>query len=163
MKRDLLPGFDGTTAFNGALRFHAATPAWVAAYGNMAPQGATFLAEDAFGVQYLRDDRSGNICVFWPETAKYEDLGYDEAQFWQIVKAHPNDTILLDLYDTARATLGPVIVGQHYAWIIELALGGEQELSNLEVMDAHQHMRALASIAGQIKDLPDGTPFRIEV
>lgn len=161
--RQELPGFDGGTAFGGALRFFEADDAWMTrwgrSYGDLAPN-LRLIASDAFGTMYGLDE-SGKVSIFWSETGETEPLGVDEAAFLSMIVEDPNGTINLDLYQSAVREFGPIGPQQHFAFRVETALGGQVALDNLMVMDADEHMRGLGALAQQIHDVPTGSRFNV--
>lgn len=64
--RHELPGFDGGTAFGGALRFFGSDDAWMTrwgrSYGDLAPNLRP-IASDAFGTMYGLDE-SEKVAIF---------------------------------------------------------------------------------------------------
>jgi hypothetical protein len=163
MKKENLPGFDGSSAFGGALRFHEPNDQtwleqWGRNYGSLTPQ-LDFFASDAFGT-YYGIDHSGLVSIFWSETGEVERLGLEESDFFQKIKHDPDGTINFNLYQEAVRRFGKPLPSQHFAFKLETALGGSVAAENIVIMDAVEHMRALAKIAQQIAGVPDGTQFR---
>lgn len=62
----------------------------------------------------------------------------------------------------AEAALGPLAPGQCYGFKIWPALGGDFSTENLVIKSLLDWVGASGSVANQIKDLPEGTPVKIE-
>ena len=158
--KSFLPGFDGTRAFGGALRFFdAKNQEWVATwgkyYGNLLPK-LRFFAGDAFGLLYGLDSNK-KVSIFWTETADIEDLGVSEDEFYQLIQQDPDETINLALYKDAVDKLGEPNLDQDFALKVETALGGQLSIDNLYICDRESHLIGLAKIATQIHKMPAGT------
>jgi len=162
MDMEKVPGFDGHTAFGGALRFHDALDLswidrWGREYGALIPD-LRFFASDAFGTMYGLN-AAGHVGIFWSETGDVEELGVDREEFFEMIAEDPNGTINLDLYREAVERIGVITYDQHFSFKVETALGGQLAVENLMIMDADAHMRALGAIAQQIHDIPPGSVF----
>ncbi|MEZ6073144.1 MAG: hypothetical protein R3C10_23470 [Pirellulales bacterium] len=115
---------------------------------------AFFFAEDVFGGQYCL--REAKICAFDPETGVFEEMssslgawandvmsdyefrtGYPLAHEWQIGKA-------------------PLPLGMRLLPKTPFVCGGKYEVENLYSVADVKGMLFRASIANQIRDLPDG-------
>lgn len=164
MSKEDLPGFNGKTALQGALRFIEPNDdwreRWGLSFGSLSPQLKLFAA-DAFGVVYGLDDK-GKVSIFWPDGGDVEPLDVTEAEFYELIKADPDNTINLRLFLDASAALGEIGPSQSFAFKIELALGGAPSVDNIVIMDTDEYMRALGAIAQQIHDVPEGTRFKPE-
>lgn len=158
-----LPGFNGITAFDGALRFIDANNTWMSrwgdSYGDLAPK-LKLVASDAFGTMYGLDE-AGKMSIFWSETGEIESLDIDEHEFFSLIAKDPDGTINLDLYQAAVQKLGQINQNQHFAFKVETAMGGLVALDNLMIMDADEHMRSLGAIAQQIRNIQPGTKINI--
>lgn len=157
-----LPGFDGYTAFGGALRFHDVGDSswidlWGSGYGTLIPD-LRFFASDTFGTMYGLN-AAGHVAIFWSETGEVEEIGVGQEEFFAMIVEDPNSTINLDLYREAVEKIGAITSGQHFAFKVETALGGQLAVENLMIMSADDHMRALGVIAQQIHDMPPGSVF----
>ncbi len=81
---------------------------------------------------------------------------------------------LLDLDDNANQWLMIPLVdklvgagkclkpGYCYGYLISPVLGGDYTVANTTVIPIHEHYGLNASLHEQIKDLPDGTPVKLE-
>lgn len=133
---------------------------WRAQYAGMA-DGVVFFAEDAFGGQFcLRD---GAIFAFDPETGELEELA-DSMESW--AKLVLSDYPALTGHPVARAWQqlnGRLRDGARLVPKIPFVLGGAFEAANLVALDAVEGMRYRASVAVQIRDLPDGAQVQLRV
>jgi hypothetical protein len=105
----------------------------------------------------LAADRT--VAIFWPETGETERLDIDQTEFYRLIKQDPDGTINYSLYRQAVEKLGELSLGQHFAFKIELALGGQLDVDNVVMMDATEHMNMLGKLAQRISGLPVGTRF----
>lgn len=161
-KSEVFSDFDGAAAFKGALRFFDPDDdrwktSWGVSYGPLMPNIRLF-ASDAFGVMYGLDDDDKAV-IFWSETAELERLGVTEEEFYRLIKQDPDGTISYGLHVDAEKIYGRLGLDQHFAFKIELAMGGELSVKNIMVMDAVAHMNALGKLAQRIRDIPVGTKF----
>jgi len=67
------------------------------------------------------------------------------------------------LVEQAAAKLGPLTEGRKYCLKIPGPLGGEYGGENLATVPLVQLIGVSGYLAKQIKDLPDGTPIKLEV
>lgn len=157
-----LPDYDGHSAFGGALRFLDPDDCswkerWGQSYGYLAPN-LRFIAADAFGTMYGLDD-AGKVAIFWAETGEVELLGVEPDKFFSMILEDTNGTINLDLYREAVRKIAGIGLQQHFAFKVEIALGGQLVVDNIMAMDADEHMRVLGSLAQQIHAVPVGSRF----
>ena len=162
IEKTALPGFNGLSAFDGAIRFlSSADEAWLSEiknfYGDLFPD-LSIIAEDAFGILFGIDANS-RVNVFHAESADIEPLGISEDEFYGIIADDPDGTISLAFYSQCVSVLGRPLLEQHFAFKVETALGGALEANNVSILDRIEHYRALGSIARQIHNVPVGTPF----
>jgi len=158
--KETLPEYNGRSAYGGALRFRnpddlSWQETWGISYGPLLPDIRIFAA-DAFGVMY-GFDRKGQVVIFWSESGEIEELGFDEETFYTLIKEDPEATINWPLYKQAIEKLGELPLNEDFAFKIELALGGNLTVSNIERMDSILHMQALGEIAQQLIGVPYGT------
>jgi hypothetical protein len=135
-------------------------PLWRSDYEGMA-NGAVFFAEDAFGTQFCV--RGGGISTFDPETGAFEPMAADVEEwaakilgdyaFWS---GHP-------VARTWQTQHGPLPIGSRLVPTTPFVLGGKFEASNMHAVDAVKGMQYRASIAVQIRDLPDGASITLKV
>ena len=157
-KQDL-PGYNGSTAFDGALRFFESEDdswksIWGHCYGSLMPDIRIF-ASDAFGTVFGLVEKN-KVAIFWCETGELEFLGIELEDFYEMIVQDPTGTINFDLYQAAIELYGKPAFEEHFAFKVETALGGELTTDNIVVMDAIEHFRAMAKIANQIKNIPTG-------
>jgi hypothetical protein len=74
-----------------------------------------------------------------------------------------NIWLMIPLVDACREAGMTLPAGQCYGYKIPPCLGGQYELSNVELTDIAIHYSFLADIYRQTKDLPDGTPVHAVV
>lgn len=160
----------GFLAFGGALRMLPSRPrlplpsvdtwnrpsTWKRHFRQLAPQWDA-VGEDAFGTQYLLRPDGREMALFWPEDGTVERVGKTPAEFLAAIARDPDSTLLLPLFRSCVKRFGPLPPRAHFAFRVELAVGGKPEVRNVDVWDARQHLRVLAMIALQIHDLPQGT------
>ncbi len=147
---------------SGALRFYAPNEnhAWLSFYDNLINKPLSFFAEDAFGVQFALVD--GIVAIFQPETAELEIVGMTQTEFYQAILDDPEGTISWSLYQAAVHLFGKPSSDQHFAFKVELALGGKPAVENIAILDSAEHFKAMASIAKQIKDVHIGTVMYLD-
>ena len=160
IEKNKLPDFDGTTAFNGGLRFFDSSndewkQIWGKDFGSLMPEIKIFAA-DAFGTIYGLDSNN-EVVIFWPETAELESLEVGVGEFYEMIAADPVNTINLDLFNSCVEEYGRPLINENFAFKIETALGGELSVGNISIMNAADHYKLLGKIAAQIKDIPEGT------
>ncbi len=147
---------------SGALRFYAPDKRhdWLSFYGSLVKEPLSFFAEDAFGVQFALIN--GDVAIFQTETAELETLGMAQSEFYQTILNDPDGTLSWSLYKTAVQLLGKPSSDQHFAFKVELALGGQPVIENIEIINSFDHFKMMASIAKQIKDVPIGTILQLD-
>lgn len=148
---------------SGALRIYAPNErhAWLSFYGDMIEKPLEFFAEDAFGVQFALID--GNVGVFQPETAELGLLKMTQTEFYQMILDDTEGTLSWSLYQEAVRLLGKPSSNQHFAFKVELALGGQPVVENMVILNSAEHFKMMVGIARQIKDIPVGTVMRLDV
>ena len=134
---------------SGALRFYAQGTRhdWISFYGNLVKKPLSFFAEDAFGIQFAL--LNGAVAVFQPETAELESLGMTTSEFYQVMVNDPEGTLSWSLYQSAVDLFGKPASDQHFAFKVELALGGQPVIENIEIINSAEHFKMMASIAKQ--------------
>jgi hypothetical protein len=133
---------------------------WRAAYLGMAKE-AVFFAEDVFGTQFCIHD--GAIATFEPETGAFERMAADMDEWATLILG---DYSYWSGHAVGRAWQllhGPLPIGSRLVPITPFVMGGRYEAANVHAMDAAAGMEYRASIAVQIRDLPDGTSVKIRV
>ncbi len=133
---------------------------WRAAYRGMADQ-TVFFAEDAFGTQFCIRERA--IGTFDPETGEFEQMA-SSAEDWSAEVLE--DYSYWSGHPVAQAWQrrhGPVPVGSRLVPVTPFVLGGGYEAGNVRAIEAVKGMKFRASIAVEIRDLPDGGQIELQV
>jgi hypothetical protein len=163
----LLSQKNGLYAFESALHFfpahtngyetdiHAwnASSLWREHYQGLADEGL-FFAEDAFGMQFCA--QKDGVYLFDGETGTREFLASTLKDF---VDAVLRDYDVLTGHAVAhawQAKHGALPRGQRLIPKVPFVLGGKFETENLYALESRKAMLFRASIATQIRDLPDG-------
>src|ERR1044072_997862 len=126
---------------------------WVSLYDELRPTGI-FFAQSAFGDQFLFND---GIHLFDPETGEVSHLA-DSIESW--AERILDDFEMLTGQPVAHAwqsKAGRIPFRSRLVPITPFVLGGVFEPDNLVAMNAMAGMRLRASLALQIRNLPDGT------
>ena len=133
---------------------------WRSGYGRMA-ESLFFFAEDAFGHPFAIGNDS--IVSFDPETGEIADLA-PTLEVWatRILDDYAFLTGYQLIHEWQQEN-GPVLADYRLAPRIPFVLGGEYSLKNLYLADSLELMRFRASLARQIRDLPDGAPININI
>ncbi len=165
---DLYLDFYGGYFFGGALLIRSPGPMeggpmclkewnadglWKSRYGD-ACADVTFLAEDAFGVQF--GIRLGRIVQFDPETSDFVDLCGDIATWFALVLGDPDLLTGRSVLHSWISENGPLSRGHRLIPKVLLVLGGDCSVSNLVSKDDVTAMIIRADICAQIRDVPDG-------
>lgn len=133
---------------------------WRSDYAGMA-ESAVFFAEDAFGTQFCI--RDAGVATFDPETGAFEQMAVDVEEWASKVLG---DYSFWSGHAVARAWQlqhGPLPVGARLVPTTPFVLGGKYEAANVHAVDAVKGMKYRASIAVQIRDLPDGASITLNV
>jgi hypothetical protein len=122
-------------------------------------EGATYFGEDVFGVQFCI--RDGAVCTFDPETGAFEVMARDLEEWASHVlddygmwTGHP-------IAHEWQAEHGQIPLGSRLVPITPFVLGGDFAVANVHALDAVKGMQFRASIAVQIRDLPDGAKVEL--
>jgi hypothetical protein len=133
---------------------------WIHEYQGMAKE-FLFFAEDIFGVQFCL--KADGVYQFDPETGHVDKLahnfeGWADAilRNYRLLTGHP-------LAHEWQQLNGKIASGVRLVPKQLFVLGGAFSIQNLYALDAVSAMRMRASIAVQIKELPDGTKIRLKV
>lgn len=133
---------------------------WRADYNGMA-DGCLFFAEDIFGGQFCI--KEGGIYSFDPETGALEYIASD-LEGW--AEAIVTDYDVLTGYPLAhdwQSKNGAIPSGRRLLPKVPFVVGGEYSLDNLYLGESVEGMKLRASIANQIKNLPDGAQIKLDV
>ncbi len=122
---------------------------------------ALFFAEDAFGCQHCIVD--SKVSLFDPETAQFEELARSLEDWARIVVDDYEFRTGFPLAHAWQIQNDPLEPGTRLLPKVPFVLGGEFEINNLYVSDDVQGMVFRASIANQIRDLPEGAQVVLEV
>jgi hypothetical protein len=172
--RRLLPLKNGFYAFEAALHVFSdlgdghehgllawnSEDLWRKDYGGMT-DGAVFFAEDVFGAQFgIRKD---GVSVFDPETGAFDLMASDMEQWARkVLDDHGVWTGHKVAHDW-QAEHGPIPAGARLVPTTPFVLGGDYAVANVRAIEAVKGMKYRASIATQIRDLPDGSPITLRV
>jgi len=116
--------------------------------------GAFFFAEDAFGGQYCI--RDGKICAFDPETALFEAMSPSLDVWANEVMASYQFRTGFPLAHAWQIENTPLLPGMRLVPKIPFVCGGKYEVENLYSLADVEGMLFRASVANQIRNLPDG-------
>lgn len=149
----------GTSIEKGLLEWNC-NELWRKCYEGL-PEDSLFFAEDIFGVPFCICNEQ--VARFDPETGAFEAIASDIEEWSQLIL---DDYQFWTGYDVAhlwQMKHGPIPIGQRLLPITPFVLGGEYSVANVHAIDATQGMRYRASIAAQIRDMPDGAPVNFRV
>lgn len=133
---------------------------WKGEFDGMAVD-CVFFGEDIFGSQFCV--HHDEVCTFDPETGDIEVLASSVYDWADIVR---EDYPTLTGHPLAREWQllnGPLSKGDRLIPKTPFVCGGEFTVDNLYAIEAAEGMRFRASIARQIRDLPDGSAIRLDV
>ena len=120
-----------------------------------------FFAQDIFGLQFcLHEDR---VALFDPETAAVEPFAASIEEWAQRLLVDHDVLCGSSLAEQWEASGEAIPPGTRLIPKIPLVAGGSFELSNLYAGEIVAAMRFRASIAKQIRDLPDGAKIRLVI
>lgn len=133
---------------------------WRSEYGGMADH-LLFFSEDCFGHQFALHGSS--VVTFNPETGEIADFA-SSLEDWagQILDDYENLTGYPLIHEWQQQH-GPIPPDHRLAPSIPFILGGDYSLANLYLAHSVALMRFNASLAVQIKDLPDGAPVNLKI
>jgi hypothetical protein len=120
-----------------------------------------FFAEDAFGGQFGLGE--GAVRRFEPETGDLEIVARTLEDWARRVLSDASFETGFPLAREWAARHAPLARGQRLVPKKPFVLGGDYAVENLYVLDDVKAMRFRASIARQIRGLPDGTKVSLEV
>src|SRR5882672_10396448 len=129
---------------------------WRSEYEGL-PADLFFFAEDGFGHQFAIHRSS--LVLFDPETGTTIDFA-PTLEIW--AERILDDYELLTGYPLIHGWQqkhGPILADHRLSPRIPFVLGGEYSLANLYLSNSVALMRFGASLAQQIRNLPDGTPI----
>ncbi len=120
-----------------------------------------FFAEDIFGCQFCIHAQA--VCSFDPETGQLDEIS-DSLTGW--AKLVLDDFEYQTGYPVAHAWQvqnGPLAPGMRLLPKVLFVLGGKHEAENLYALEDVKGMIFRASIANQLRDVPDGEEIIIEI
>lgn len=133
---------------------------WRKEYDGMA-DGCLFFAEDILGTQFCIHGHK--IFTFEPETGRLEYMATTVEEWAETVLT---DCGLWTGYRLAREWQklhGALSIGSRLVPKVPFVLGGEYVVDNLYAAESVKSMRFRASLAVQVRDLPDGSSVRIRL
>ena len=133
---------------------------WIGEYQGMA-KGLLFFAEDIFGVQFCI--RADGVYKFDPETGHIDKLATNFEGWADVILSNYRFLTGYPLAHEWQRANGKIASGVRLVPKRPFVAGGEFSLQNLYPLDAVAAMRLRASIAVQIRDLPDGAAIRLNV
>ena len=133
---------------------------WVSAYDGLA-DGLFFFAEDVFGGQFAIKDNE--VWTFDPETGEKEAIA-SSLEGWAQALVEDYETLTgYPLAHEWQAKYGTIAPGDRLIPKVPFVLGGNFDIANLHALEATKGMLFRASIAVQIRDLPDGAQIHLKV
>jgi hypothetical protein len=133
---------------------------WRGDYDGLA-DGAVYFAEDVFGTQFCA--RENAIYTFDPETGEFEAMAGSLEEWASEILDDYESLTGSPLAHEWQVAHGPIPIGSRLVPMRPFVLGGEYEVENLRAMDAVKSMKFCASIAVQIRDLPDGAAVELRL
>jgi len=132
---------------------------WVDEYQGMA-KGLLFFAEDIFGDQFCIG--ADGVYQFDPETGRIEKLATNLEGWADAILRNYRALTGYPLAHEWQRVNGKIAPGVRLVPKRPFVAGGEFSMQNLHPLNALAGMRLRASIAVQIKDLPDGAAIRLK-
>lgn len=170
--RALLEQRNGFVAYSGGLHvrgavrepeWHSLQSAWEGRvalhvlYPTVEPTDVPF-AQDAFGDQFLL--RGGQVCRLAGETGDLKSLAVDLAGFFEQASADPIEYLQLEPLERFRAEGGCLLPGQlinvYPPFVAKESAAGV----SLRPIPVEDRIAFLASLARQLRDVPDGGRVR---
>jgi SMI1 / KNR4 family (SUKH-1) len=124
-------------------------------------KGLTFFAQDIFGNQFAFEGK--RIIFFNIETGDKEEIAQNFDEFINVVLQN-SDYYIGEIYLSEWKSLnGDIKLNERLCPKIPFVLGGEYNIANLYALEIEKNIEYNAAIAVQVKDLPDGTAYKLEV
>jgi hypothetical protein len=133
---------------------------WKDHYKGMSPTGLCF-AQDLFGTQFIVEDNA--VYSFDPETAERNYIARSVEEWAMQILSDYQFLTGQPLAHDWQAENGALPNRSRLVPITPFVLGGPYKTENLVAMDAVSAMQLRASLALQIKSLPDGAEVIYEV
>jgi hypothetical protein len=146
----------GRSEIGASVQSWNSTDLWGGEYGDMI-EGHWFFAQDVFGVQFSIFE--GAIVTFDPETADVSPFASSFQEWAAAVLADNGTAVGARLATRWLQRNGVLRDGQRLAPKVPFILGGRSRIEDLYAADAVQALKFYASLAIQVRDLPDGTPI----
>jgi hypothetical protein len=127
---------------------------WLKEYQDLV-SGFFFFAEDIFGSQFCIGH--DGIYLFDPETAEVEFIASDLEEWAQKILSNYNFYTGHEFAHAWQAKNGNLSIGMRLIPKTPFVAGGSYAVENLFPLDSVRAMQLRASLALQIRDLPDGT------
>jgi hypothetical protein len=170
----LLQRKNGFYAFESALHIFSTQPCsseisltewnapdlWKDAYQGLA-KDAIFFAEDIFGGQFCI--KRDGIHTFDPETGNSQRLSKDFEGWASSVLNNFKVLTGWPLGHEWQRSNGRLACGMRLVPKVPFVMGGKFSVQNLYALASVKAMRMRASVAVQIKDLPDGAEIRFKI
>jgi hypothetical protein len=173
--RDLLARANGYVAYYGGLHVRGAchTPEWHSLraawdgeralhrlWPTVLPEDIPF-AQDALGDQFVL--RGGHVHRLAAETGELESLGVDLVGFDAAVHADPVEYLNLAPLEAFRAEGGVLQPGQLLSVYPPYCVDNADAGRSFRAIAAADRLGFLASLAAQLRDLPDGTAVKFDI
>jgi hypothetical protein len=173
--RDLLAHTNGYVAYHGGLHVRGAcmNPSWHSLRAAWDGESAVSrlwptvsrddipFAEDALGDQFIL--RKGLVHRLSGETGELESLGVDLVRFDAAVHADPIEYLNLAPLVSFRADGQELQPGQLLSVYPPYCVSSEDTHRSFAAISTHDRLGFLASLAAQIRTLPDGTAIQFDI
>jgi len=134
---------------------------WKSRYGDEQTQNTLFFAEDAFGCQFGFFENG--VYSFDPETGEFDLICKDFIEWCDLIVSEYKQYTGYQLIHEWQKVNGSITFGHRLCPKLPFVLGGQYEIDNLYSTPALDGMLLRASVATQIRDLPDGSSIKIEI
>lgn len=122
-----------------------------------------FFACDAFGNQFCFDYLIDKIFFFNIETGNKEFIANDFIEWIQVIKSETDYYTGQPFVVKWEEIMHPLNSDERLTPKMPFILNGQYDLNNIRVEKLDKILEFNSSIAKQIFDLPDGTPFKIKL
>ena len=133
-----------------------------ASWHPLVPAGAKILCTNLFGDTFFVDD-AGAVHMLERGATTVQAIAPSEEEFRSAITDDSEGWQLRPLADRCRSAGKILDEGQCYAFSILPVLGGEYDVENVWVAPWREWFALTADIYNQLKDVPDGTPVRLNV
>jgi hypothetical protein len=130
---------------------------WKKSYSNLEIEGL-FFGEDIFGTQFVIYDNG--ISKFDPETSDMETMASNFEEWAELILEDYEVETGYPLAHEWQEKNGYLPVGKRLVPKLPFVLGGEFNISNLELIDAIDGMKLRSKLACKLKDIPDGNKIK---